>query len=181
MKTVDTDIPEVKIIEPTIFEDARGFFFESFNEKVFSELIGSNVFFVQDNHSCSVQGILRGMHYQVQKPQGKLVRVINGSICDVVVDLRKKSNTYLKYVMVRLSSRNKRMLWAPEGFAHGFMVLSENAEVLYKATDYWAPEFERIIAWNDPDLNIKWPSGLKPVLSEKDSKANLVRYSEVFE
>ncbi|MGB1187819.1 MAG: dTDP-4-dehydrorhamnose 3,5-epimerase [Cycloclasticus pugetii] len=169
MKVIETDIPDVKIIEPTVFGDERGFFFESFNAKAFNEAIGSTVEFVQDNHSKSNKGVLRGLHYQIQQPQGKLVRVVEGKVFDVAVDIRKSSPTFGQWVGVTLSAENKKQLWVPEGFAHGFITLSDSAEFLYKTTDYYAPEFERSIIWNDKTVNIAWPLDIPPSLSGKDS------------
>lgn len=157
MKVIPTAIPEVVVIEPKVFGDDRGFFFESFNRRQFAEAIGRDVDFVQDNHSRSVQGVLRGIHYQIQHAQGKLVRVVAGSVYDVAVDLRKSSPTFGQYVAEILTAENKRMLWVPEGFGHAFLVLSESAEFLYKTTDYYTPEAERCIAWDDPTLAIDWP------------------------
>jgi dTDP-4-dehydrorhamnose 3,5-epimerase len=181
MKATRLDIPEVIIFEPKVFGDDRGFFFESFNQKVFEEVVGRTVAFVQDNHSRSIQGVLRGLHYQIQQAQGKLVRVAHGEVFDVAVDLRKSSPTFGKWVGAHLSAENKRQLWIPEGFAHGFVVLSETAEFLYKTTDYWAPEHERSLAWNDPTVAIEWPLTLEPVLSGKDQKASSLQDAEVFE
>ena len=169
MQVVDTAIPDVKIIEPKIFGDDRGFFFESFNHAHFEEAIGRKVAFVQDNHSRSVKGVLRGLHYQIQQPQGKLVRVVVGEVFDVAVDLRQSSPTFGQWVGVTLSAENKRQLWVPEGFAHGFVVTSDVAEFLYKTTDYYAPAHERCIVWNDPDLAIDWPIDGSPALSGKDA------------
>jgi dTDP-4-dehydrorhamnose 3,5-epimerase len=168
MKAIATKIPDLYIIEPKVFGDDRGFFFESFNEKKFAELTGQTVEFVQDNHSRSVKGVLRGLHYQVQRPQGKLVRVVQGEVFDVAADIRKGSATFGQWVGVNLSAENKRQLWIPAGFAHGFVTLSESAEFLYKTTDYWMPEFERCIRWNDPQLGINWPFSDAPIVSEKD-------------
>ncbi|MGZ4968300.1 MAG: dTDP-4-dehydrorhamnose 3,5-epimerase, partial [Methylobacter sp.] len=158
----------------------RGFFFESFNRRQFAELTGRDVDFVQDNHSRSVKNVLRGLHYQVRQPQGKLVRVVQGTVFDVAVDIRKSSPTFGQYVGVELSAENKRMFWVPEGFAHGFVVLSDIAEFLYKTTDYWAPEFERSIAWNDPAIGIQWPIQDDPVLSAKDQQGKLLAEAEHF-
>lgn len=169
MKAVPTAIPDVLIIEPQVFGDERGFFFESFNQKRFDELVGRTVQFVQDNHSRSKKNVLRGLHYQIQQPQGKLVRVCVGEVFDVAVDLRRSSPTFGNWIGVRLSAENKRQLWIPEGFAHGFVVLSDHAEFLYKTTDYWAPQHERTIAWNDPDLAIEWPIDEEPILAAKDA------------
>jgi dTDP-4-dehydrorhamnose 3,5-epimerase len=171
MRISPTSIPDVIIIEPTVFGDDRGFFFESFNLKVFQEVTGLDVHFVQDNHSKSVKNVLRGLHYQVQNPQGKLVRVIDGVVFDVAVDIRKGSKTYGQWVGHILSANNKQQLWIPPGLAHGFVVLSETAEFLYKTTDYYAPQCERCIVWNDSDLAIDWPFKGEPVLSAKDAAA----------
>lgn len=173
-------IPEVIIFEPKVFGDDRGFFFESFNLKVFEEVVGRSIAFVQDNHSRSAKGVLRGLHYQIQQSQGKLVRVTQGEVFDVAVDLRKSSETFGKWVGVHLSAENKKQLWIPEGFAHGFVVLSESAEFLYKTTDYWAPEHERSLAWNDPTVAIEWPISEPPALSGKDQKAVSFQDAEVF-
>lgn len=181
MKATPTAIPDVLIIEPKVFGDERGFFFESFNRRQFAALIGREVDFVQDNHSRSAQNVLRGLHYQIEHAQGKLVRVIQGEVFDVAVDLRKSSPSFGQHVSAQLSAENKRMLWIPEGFAHGFMVLSESAEFLYKTTDYWAPEFERGLLWNDPALGIQWPvQGSAPTLSVKDQQAALLATAELF-
>ncbi len=180
MQAVQTSIPDVLIIEPKVFGDARGFFYESYNQKKFEQLVGRSVDFVQDNHSRSAQHVLRGLHYQIQQTQGKLVRVTAGEVFDVAVDIRRSSPTFGKSVGVKLSAENKRMLWIPEGFAHGFVVLSENAEFLYKATDYWAPEHERCIAWNDAELAIDWPLDAAPLLSAKDAAGKSLREAEVF-
>ncbi|AOZ50425.1 dTDP-4-dehydrorhamnose 3,5-epimerase [Chromobacterium vaccinii] len=171
MKVIDTEIAAVKILEPQVYGDERGFFFESFNQKHFEQITGLNVQFVQDNHSRSSKGVLRGLHYQLSPhAQGKLVRVISGTVFDVAVDIRQGSPTYGKWVGAELSARNKRQLWIPPGFAHGFYTLSNHAEFLYKTTDYWFPELERSIAWNDPDLAIAWPTDT-PILSAKDLQA----------
>lgn len=180
MNVVTTTIPDVLLIEPKIFGDERGFFFESFNERQFSAAVGKSVTFAQDNHSKSVRGVLRGLHYQTQQAQGKLVRVIAGEVFDVAVDIRKSSPTFGKWVGVILSAENKRQLWIPEGFAHGFVVTSDSAEFLYKTTDYWAPEYERCIAWNDPAIGINWPIDVPPVLSAKDQQGVLLADAEVF-
>lgn len=181
MLCISTTIPDLLIIEPKVFGDARGFFFESFNQKSFSFLTGQNVQFVQDNHSRSARHVLRGLHYQIQQPQGKLVRVVAGEVWDIAVDIRKHSPTFGKWEGIRLSADNKRMLWIPPGFAHGFVVLSEFAEFLYKTTDYWAPEHERSILWNDPELAIDWQlNGATPLLSAKDQAGKLFRDAEVF-
>ncbi|AVG14637.1 dTDP-4-dehydrorhamnose 3,5-epimerase [Chromobacterium vaccinii] len=171
MKVIDTEIAAVKILEPQVYGDERGFFFESFNQKHFEQITGLNVQFVQDNHSRSSKGVLRGLHYQLSPhAQGKLVRVISGTVFDVAADIRRGSPTYGKWVGAELSARNKRQLWIPPGFAHGFYTLSNHAEFLYKTTDYWFPELERSIAWNDPDLAIAWPTDT-PILSAKDLQA----------
>ena len=170
MKATRLAIPDVVLIEPKVFGDARGFFFESFNQKAFNEATGTNHAFVQDNHSRSSQGVLRGLHYQIQQPQGKLVRVARGRVWDVAVDIRKSSPTFGQWVGAELSEDNQYQLWVPPGFAHGFVVLSETADFLYKTTDYYAPEHERCIAWNDPDLAIDWRlDGMTPLLSAKDA------------
>ncbi len=181
MKATPTAIPEVLIIEPKVFGDARGFFYESFNSKAFDEAVGRHVEFVQDNHSRSAKGVLRGLHYQIQQPQGKLVRVVRGAVFDVAVDIRKSSPTFGKWVGVELSEDNHRQLWVPEGFAHGFLVLSETAEFLYKTTDYYAPAHERCIKWDDAKLGIGWPSvGSHPQLSAKDLIGAAFIQAEVF-
>lgn len=170
MKVIETDIPDVKIIEPAVFGDERGFFMETWNQKRFEELVtGKPTQFVQDNHSKSKKGILRGLHYQTENTQGKLVRVVSGEVFDVAVDIRKDSPTFGKWVGVYLSAENKRQLWVPEGFAHGFYVTSDEAEFVYKCTDYYNPKFETSIIWNDPTLNIKWPLEAMPILSQKDN------------
>ena len=180
MKIIQTEIPDVLIIEPRVFGDARGFFFESFNQRVFTELTGVTDSFVQDNHSRSEKNVLRGLHYQIQQVQGKLVRVIAGEVLDVAVDIRKSSPHFGKSVAVRLSAANKRMAWIPKGFAHGFVVLSDYAEFLYKTTDYYAPQHERCILWNDPALAIDWQLNGQPLLSEKDHHGKLLRDAELF-
>lgn len=180
MQVIDTAIPDVKIIEPKVFGDDRGFFFESFNQKRFEEAIGRQVEFVQDNHSRSAKGVLRGLHYQIQNPQGKLVRVAVGEVFDVAVDLRRSSPTFGQWVGVTLSAENKRQLWIPEGFAHGFVVTSEVAEFLYKTTDYWHPEHERCIVWNDSRLGIDWPLAEMPALSGKDAAGRAWADAEFF-
>jgi dTDP-4-dehydrorhamnose 3,5-epimerase len=180
LNVIATAIPDVLIIEPKVFGDERGFFYESFNLAKFEAAIGEKANFVQDNHSRSVKNVLRGLHYQIQQPQGKLVRATLGTVFDVAVDVRKSSPTFGQYVGVELSAENKRMLWVPKGFAHGFVVLSETAEFLYKTTDYYAPEFERSIAWNDPAINIQWPAQGAPTLSAKDQQAKLLTEAEVF-
>ena len=180
MKTTKLDIPDVVLFEPRVFGDDRGFFFESFNHKVFEEVIGRPVKFVQDNHSRSAKGVLRGMHYQIQQPQGKLVRVVQGEVFDVAVDMRKSSPTFGQWVGAHLSAENKHQLWVPEGFAHGFVVLSESAEFLYKTTDYYAPQYERSLAWDDPSVAIEWPYQGEPVLSAKDQKASTLEEADTF-
>jgi dTDP-4-dehydrorhamnose 3,5-epimerase len=180
MQIQTTAIPDVLIIEPKAFGDDRGFFYESFNERRFLELTGVATNFVQDNHSKSAKNVLRGLHYQIQQPQGKLVRVVAGEVFDVAVDIRKHSPTFGHWVGVALSAENKRQLWVPPGFAHGFVVTSESAEFLYKTTDYWAPEFERSILWNDPAIGIKWPIQGQPMLSSKDQIGKLLIDAEVF-
>jgi dTDP-4-dehydrorhamnose 3,5-epimerase len=181
MNATRLEIPEVIVFEPKVFGDDRGFFFESFNQKVFEEVVGRPVQFLQDNHSRSVKGVLRGLHYQIKQPQGKLVRVTHGEVFDVAVDLRKGSSSFGKWVGVHLSAENKKQLWIPEGFAHGFIVLSESAEFLYKTTDYWAPEHERSLAWNDPTVAIEWPFEGEPALSAKDQKAVLFEDADKFD
>ncbi len=178
MNVIPTPIPDVLIIEPKVFGDERGFFFESFNRRRFAELVGRDVDFVQDNHSRSAKNVLRGLHYQIQQPQGKLVRVAQGAVFDVAVDIRRSSPTFGQHVSVELSAENKRMLWVPEGFAHGFVVLSDTAEFLYKTTNYWAPEFERSILWNDPAIGIQWPIKGEPSLSTKDQQAEALAEAE---
>jgi dTDP-4-dehydrorhamnose 3,5-epimerase len=180
MKATPLAISDVVLFEPKVFGDDRGFFFESFNDAQFSAAVGKEVTFVQDNHSRSVKNVLRGLHYQIQQPQGKLVRVVAGEVFDVVVDIRKSSPSFGQWVGEVLSAENKRQLWVPEGFAHGFVVLSEFAEFLYKTTDYYAPAHERCIAWNDPALDIKWPVSGEPALSGKDQQGLLLSNAEVF-
>ncbi len=181
MKAVPTSIADVLVIEPAVFGDARGFFYESWNRRRFSELVGRDVDFVQDNHSMSARGVLRGLHYQVRQAQGKLVRVVAGEVYDVVVDLRRSSPTFGRSVGISLSAENRRMLWVPEGFAHGFLVTSETAEFLYKTTDYYAPEHERSLLWNDPALGIDWPlEGREPVLKPKDAAGTPLASAETF-
>jgi len=181
MKITKTRLPGVLLIEPDVFADERGFFMESFNARKFEQAVGRRVSFVQDNHSRSHANVLRGLHYQIQQPQAKLVRVIVGKIFDVVVDLRRSSPTFGQWVAEELSAENKRQIWIPEGFAHGFLVLSEVAEVEYKTSTYYAPEFERCIAWNDPDLAISWPLNKVPFLSEKDGNGVYIRNLEWFD
>ena len=180
MQVTRLSIPDVVLIEPRVFGDARGFFFESFNQRAFSEATATDLQFVQDNHSRSSKGVLRGLHYQIRQPQGKLVRVVQGAVFDVAVDIRKNSPTFGQWVGVELSADNQRQLWVPPGLAHGFLVLSESAEFLYKTTDYYAPEHERCIAWNDPALAIAWPDiGMAPVLSGKDQQGKLLEQAEL--
>lgn len=181
MKAVKTAIPEVLIIEPKVFGDARGFFFESFNQRAFDEAVGAKTEFVQDNHSKSSKGVLRGLHYQVEKAQGKLVRVTRGAVFDVAVDLRRSSDTYGEWFGVELNENNHKQLWIPVGFAHGFLVLSESADFMYKTTEYYAPAHERCIAWNDEDLKIDWPDiGMPPQLSKKDAEGQSFKVASVF-
>lgn len=180
MKAIKTDIPDLLIIEPKVFGDDRGFFYESFNRQKFAELTGRDVDFVQDNHSRSVKGVLRGLHYQIRHPQAKLVRVVQGAVLDIAVDIRKSSPTFGQYVAVELSGDNKRMFWMPEGFAHGFLVLSDSAEFLYKTTDYWQPEHERCIRWDDPTLAIDWQLQGEPMLSAKDAQGKRLADAELF-
>lgn len=180
MKVICCNIPDVLIIEPKVFGDDRGFFFESFNQKRFEELTGVKSHFVQDNHSRSAQHVLRGLHYQIRQPQGKLVRVTAGEVFDVCIDLRKHSETFGHSVAVMLSAQNHRQLWIPPGFAHGFLVVSSHAEFLYKTTDYYAPEHERSLLWNDPALGIDWPLTAEPLLSAKDKIGLPLAQAEVF-
>ena len=179
MKILPTSIPEVVLIEPRVFGDGRGFFYESWNRRSLAEQ-GLDIDFVQDNHSRSQKGVLRGLHYQIQHPQGKLVRAVVGAVFDVAVDLRRSSPTFGQWVGFELSAENKRMAWIPPGFAHGFYVLSEVAEFLYKTTDYWYPEHERTLAWNDPTLAIDWPLDGEPLVSEKDAIGALLQQAETF-
>lgn len=182
MKVTPCAIADVLLIEPSVFGDDRGFFFESFNQRIFRDVTGLTVDFVQDNHSKSARHVLRGLHYQINQPQGKLVRVVAGEVFDVAVDLRRRSPTFGRWVGKRLSADNKHQLWMPPGMAHGFVVLSESAEFLYKTSDYWAPEHERCIAWNDPTLAIEWPAlNGEPLLSAKDAKGIAFLQAEVFE
>ncbi|MCW5206762.1 dTDP-4-dehydrorhamnose 3,5-epimerase [Desulfobulbus sp. F5] len=181
MNVKPTSIPDVLLIEPKVFGDERGFFFESFSQRQWQQATGLNTTFVQHNHSRSLKNVLRGLHYQVQQPQGKLVRVVQGEVFDVAVDIRRSSPTFGQWAGEILSAENKRLLWVPEGFAHGFLVLSESAEFLYLTTNYYAPEHERAIIWNDPALNIAWPLADEPSLSEKDKRAGLFRDAELFE
>jgi dTDP-4-dehydrorhamnose 3,5-epimerase len=180
MKLTHTAIPGLMIIEPKVFGDDRGFFFESFNRRRFAELTGRDVDFVQDNHSRSDKNVLRGLHYQIQHPQGKLVRVVQGAVLDVAVDIREGSPTFGRSVALELSAENKLMLWIPEGFAHGFLVLSESADFLYKTTDYWHQEHERCIRWDDPALAIDWKLNVAPVISAKDAQGKTLAEAELF-
>jgi dTDP-4-dehydrorhamnose 3,5-epimerase len=180
MKVTPTAIPEVLVLEPQVFGDERGFFFESFNARRFQEATGFAGNFVQDNHSRSARGVLRGLHYQICQPQGKLVRVLQGSIYDVVVDMRRSSPFFGRWVGVELSAENRQQIWVPPGFAHGFVVTSDSAECAYKTTDYWAPEHERSLLWNDPALAIAWPLSGAPMLSGKDSQGKLLADAEAF-
>lgn len=181
MKLITTEISDVYLIEPQVFADSRGLFWESYNHQKFTDKLGITVNFVQDNHSASQQNVLRGLHYQIIQPQGKLVRAVVGTIFDVAVDIRKSSPTWGKWVGYELSAENKRQLWIPPGLAHGFLVLSETAEVIYKTTDYYAPEGDRTILWNDPDLAINWPIKQPPILSAKDSNGQALKTAEVYE
>jgi len=181
MDVAKTDLPDVLILDPEVFGDERGFFFESYNARRFEELTGARVDFVQDNHSRSERNVLRGLHYQIRRPQGKLVRVIAGVVFDVAVDIRRSSPSFGRWVGTQLSAANKRQLWVPPGYAHGFLVLSDTAEVLYKATDYWAPEHERCIRWDDPQLAVEWPVQATPLLSSRDAKGTLFSGAEVFD
>lgn len=180
MTVTPTELPEVLIIEPQVFGDARGFFAESFNHQRFQQSTGLQVDFVQDNHSRSTRGVLRGLHYQMVKPQGKLVRVVRGTVFDVAVDMRRDSERFGRWVGVELSEDNHRQLWVPPGFAHGFLVTSDSADFLYKTTDYYAPEHERAVLWNDPEIGIAWPAGVAPVLSEKDARAKPLSQADTF-
>jgi dTDP-4-dehydrorhamnose 3,5-epimerase len=180
MNIIPTAIPDVLIIEPKVFGDARGFFFESFNQRAFHQATGLELNFVQDNHSRSARGVLRGLHYQLRQAQGKLVRVVRGSVFDVAVDVRRSSPTFGKWVGVEISEGNQRQMWVPAGFAHGFLVTSESADFLYKTTDYYAPEYERCIAWNDPAIGIQWPLNGAPVLSGKDQQGKPLVQAEVY-
>lgn len=180
MKVTPTAIPDVFIIEPKVFGDNRGFFYESFNQAAFNKVTGTDLRFVQDNHSRSAKGVLRGLHYQINQPQGKLVRVVRGAVFDVAVDIRKSSVTFGKWVGIELSEDNCKQLWIPAGFAHGFLVTSDSAEFLYKTTDYYAPEHERCIAWNDPTLGIHWPFDAAPQLSSKDILGKPLAGAEMF-
>jgi len=181
MNITPTEIADVLIIEPRVFSDHRGFFFESFNEQLFKDKTDLDVRFVQDNHSCSVRNVLRGLHYQIQQPQGKLLRVVSGAVFDVAVDLRKSSSTFGQWVGCELSAENKRQFWIPAGFAHGFLALCDRTEVLYKTTDYYAPSHERCLLWNDPDLAIPWQLDAEPVVSEKDQAGQPLKKADTFE
>lgn len=180
MHIIPTTLPDVLCIEPKVFGDSRGFFFESFNARAFEQATGVKADFVQDNHSKSAKGVLRGLHYQIKRPQGKLVRVTAGAVLDVVVDIRKSSPRFGQWFSTELSAENKRMLWVPPGFAHGFLVLSDSAEFLYKTTDYWMPEHERCIMWNDPEIGIDWNLAEQPLLSEKDKAGKPLAQAETF-
>ena len=180
IQVTTTALPEVKIIEPKVFGDARGYFYESFNAHEFAELVAPGIEFVQDNHSCSSKGVLRGLHYQIQHAQGKLVRVVEGDVFDVAVDLRRSSPNFGRWVGVNLSADNHRQLWVPPGFAHGFVVLSESAQFLYKTTDFWFPEHERSIVWDDPDIGIVWPIEGEPVLAAKDAAGKRLVDADVY-
>ena len=180
MKAIPTAIPDVLVFDPAVFGDARGFFFESWNQRAFDAAVGREVRFVQDNHSASARGVLRGLHYQLKSAQGKLVRVTEGEVFDVAVDLRRGAPTFGRWVGERLSADNRRMLWIPEGFAHGFLVLSERAQFLYKTTEYYAPAHERTLLWNDPALGISWPLEGEPTLKPKDAAGALLAQAETF-
>lgn len=181
MKVTPTALPEVLLLEPRVFGDDRGFFFESYNERTFHEATGIEATFVQDNHSRSARGVLRGIHYQVRRPQGKLVRVVDGAVLDVAVDLRRSSPRFGQWVAVELTAENKRQVWIPPGFGHGFVVLSEHADFLYKTTEYWIPELDRAVAWNDPALGVDWQLAGKPSLSGKDAAAPRLSEAELFD
>ena len=181
MNVTNTAIPEVLVLEPKVFSDERGFFYESYNSKILAEQTGITDIFVQENHSRSDRNVLRGLHYQIKQPQGKLVRVVVGEVFDVAVDIRRNSPTFGKWIGEYLSAENKKMFWIPKGFAHGYVVISDVAEVLYKTTDYWAPEHERCIVWNDPSLNITWPIEGEPKLSKKDQQGLLLSRVELFD
>lgn len=181
MKVIKTEIPDVLILEPKVFDDERGFFYESYNKKIFERAVGLAAEFVQDNHAKSAKGVLRGLHYQIKQTQGKLVRVVGGEVLDVAVDIRRSSSTFGGWVGVILSADNKRQLWIPEGMAHGYVVLSDTAELLYKATDYYAPEFERCIRWDDADLSIDWQLSGTPLVSDKDANGVSFKEADLFE
>lgn len=180
IQIIETALPDVKIIEPKVFGDSRGYFYESFNAREFAEQVAPDVEFVQDNHSRSARGVLRGLHYQIEHVQGKLVRVIEGEVFDVAVDIRKRSPNFGKWASVHLSADNRRQLWVPPGFAHGFVVLSNTAQVLYKTTDYWYPEHERSIVWNDPEIRISWPIDFEPLLAAKDAAGRRLNEADVY-
>jgi dTDP-4-dehydrorhamnose 3,5-epimerase len=180
MQAIHTEIPDVLILEPNVFGDSRGFFLESYNQRAFQEATGWAPAFVQDNHSGSARNVLRGLHYQIQQPQGKLVRVVAGEVFDVAVDIRRSSSTFGKWVGANLSAENKRQMWVPPGFAHGFLVLSEFAEFLYKTTDFYAPEYERCIRWDDPAIGIQWPLQGEPMLSNKDAQGLSLQQAPLF-
>ena len=180
MKAIATAIPGILVIEPAVFGDARGSFFESWNKRAFNELVGEDVEFVQDNHSASGAGVLRGLHYQVKHAQGKLVRVVKGEVFDVVVDMRRSSPTFGRWVGERLSAENHRMMWVPLGFAHGFLVLSESAQFVYKTTDYYAPQHERTLLWNDPAVGVQWPLDVAPILKPNDAAGTPLAQAETF-
>jgi dTDP-4-dehydrorhamnose 3,5-epimerase len=181
MQIVEKALNGVVLLEPKVFGDERGFFMETFNERVFRELTGVTLDFVQDNHSRSARNVLRGLHYQIQQPQGKLVRAVSGSVFDVAVDMRRSSPTYGQWFGAELTAQNKRQLWVPPGFAHGFVVMSDTADFLYKTTDYWAPEFERSLAWNDPTVGVAWPVEGEPLLSAKDKSGAAFGVAEAYE
>jgi len=181
MNVIPTHIPDVLIIEPRIFGDDRGFFFESYNEKFFAEKTGISPKFVQDNHSLSLKNVLRGLHYQIQEPQGKLVRAVSGEVLDIAVDIRRSSPTFGQWASCLLSAENKRQFWIPEGFAHGFVVLSDSAEFLYKTTNYYAPQYDRVILWNDPDLSVDWQLKGEPILSDKDKAGKRFKEADLFD
>ena len=179
MKVIRTEIPEILILEPKVFEDARGFFLESYNRRTFKDVTGIDVDFVQDNHSRSAKNVLRGLHYQIERPQGKLIRVTFGEVWDVAVDLRKSSKTFGRWVGFCLKSGSKQIAWIPPGFGHGFVVISEAADVQYKTTDYYSPQHERVLLWNDPEVGIKWPVA-SPILNERDQRGTPLHQAEVF-
>ena len=180
MNVIETALPGVLVIEPRVFGDARGFFYESWNARAFDAAVGREVRFLQDNHSASTRNVLRGLHYQIRQPQGKLVRVVAGEVYDVAVDLRRGSATFGRWIGERLSAENRRMMWVPEGFAHGFLVTSERAEFLYKTTDYYAPEHERTLLWNDPAVGVRWPLEGEPLLKPKDASGTPLAQAETF-
>jgi dTDP-4-dehydrorhamnose 3,5-epimerase len=181
MNVIPTHIPDVLILEPRVFGDDRGFFFESYNEKSFAEKTGISPKFVQDNHSLSLKNVLRGLHYQIQETQGKLVRVISGEVLDIAVDIRRSSPTFGQWASCLLSGENKRQFWVPEGFAHGFVVLSDSAEFLYKTTNYYAPQYDRVILWNDPDIGVDWQLKGEPILSDKDKAGKRFKEADLFD